>query len=99
MGMNFLDDLTHTHNIHRLEPAIQKAIRWTMRKRGEETLTDFELRRRFDLCWEIAKNLRYDLAWGVARIADYLPRYLYCELEGIAWEPDRRTCWLPGDGA
>lgn len=61
-------------------------------------LTDAEVRRRFGICERLFRQLRGDLGWGVARVLDHLPHYLRCELDGQAWEPDQRMCWMPGDG-
>ncbi len=61
-------------------------------------LTAAEVRRRFQICERLFRQLRGDLRWGLVRVLDHLPHYLRCELDGQAWEPDRRTCWMPGDG-
>ena len=61
-------------------------------------LTDAEVRRRFGICERLFRQLRGDLGWGLQRVLDHLPHYLRCELDGQAWEPDRRTCWMPEDG-
>jgi hypothetical protein len=61
-------------------------------------VTAAEVRRRFGICERLFRQLRGDLGWGLARVLDHLPHYLRCELDGQAWEPDRRTCWMPGDG-
>lgn len=61
-------------------------------------MTGAEVRRRFQICERLFRQLRGDLGWGLVRLLDHLPHYLRCELDGNAWEPDRRTCWMPGDG-
>lgn len=61
-------------------------------------MTGAEVRRRFQICEVLFRQLRGDLGWGLQRVLDHLPHYLRCELDGQAWEPDRRTCWMPGDG-
>lgn len=61
-------------------------------------MTGAEIRRRFGICERLFRQLRGDLRWGLARVLDHLPHYLRCELDGLPWEPDRRTCWMPGDG-
>lgn len=96
MRPNMLDDLTYEENKHRLTPAVARAVSISFRDGG--TTTMLEIRRRRQLCWEIAKQLRYDLGWGIARIADCLPHYLRLELDGVNWEPDKRQCWIPEDG-
>ena len=60
-------------------------------------MTRSEVKRRFEICVGIFKQLRGDLHWGISRILDNLPRYLRCELEGDSWTPDARGMWLPGD--
>jgi hypothetical protein len=62
-------------------------------------MTGAEVRRRFDICARLVGQLRGDLGWGLQRVLDHLPGYLRCELDGQPWEPDRRTCWMPEDGA
>ena len=61
-------------------------------------ITAAEVRRRFEICERLFRQLRGDLGWGLQRVLDHLPHYLRCELDGQPWEPDRRTCWMPGDG-
>lgn len=57
-----------------------------------------EIKRRFEICTRIFKELRGDLDWGLQRILDHMPTYLRAELDGVTWEPDTRKCWVPGDG-
>lgn len=64
---------------------------------GRQTLS--EIRRRFQICTHIFKELRGDLDWGLQRILDHLPAYLRADLDGEKWEPDTRKCWVPTDGA
>ncbi len=59
--------------------------------------THSEIKRRFEICVKLFRELRGDLNWGVDRILDKLPEYLRCELDGIPWTPDTRTMWLPRD--
>ena len=61
-------------------------------------MTGAEVRRRFGICEHLVRQLRGDLGWGLQRVLDHLPQYLRCELDGVPWEPDCRTCWMPGDG-
>ena len=61
-------------------------------------MTAAEVRRRFGICEQLFRQLRGDLHWGLHRVLDHLPHYLRCELDGQAWEPDRRTIWMPDDG-
>jgi hypothetical protein len=61
--------------------------------------TGDEVRRRFAICERLICRLRADLGWGLQRALDHLPQYLRCELDGVPWEPDQRTIWVPEDGA
>jgi len=45
------------------------------------------------------RYLRGDMKWGVERILGELPEYLHCKLNKKPWEPPKRQCWIPGDGA
>jgi|SRR6185436_18129171 len=57
-----------------------------------------EVKRRAEICLRIFRELRGDLKWGVERIADSLPHFLRCELDGIAWSPTvTRASWSPND--
>ena len=62
------------------------------------TMTTSEVKRRFGICERLFKNLRGDLGWGIERIIDHLAEYLRYELDGVVWEPDKRSCWMTGDG-
>jgi hypothetical protein len=62
-------------------------------------VTGAEVRHRFAICERLVRQLRGDLRWGLVRVIDHLPHYLRYELDGQAWEPDRRTCWMPEDGS
>jgi Lon protease-like protein len=77
--------------------AIERIVRRSFEGDGSR-MTTAEVRRRFRICERLFRQLRGDLGWGLVRVLDHLPHYLRCELDGQAWEPDRRTCWMPGDG-
>lgn len=62
-------------------------------------VTADELKRRVNICLKVYKELRGDLDWGLQRAIDHLPMYLRRSLDGVAWEPDQRKVWAPGDGA
>jgi hypothetical protein len=79
--------------LHGLERAVARSFE-TDRAR----MTDAEVRRRFAICERVFRQLRGDLGWGLHRVLDHLPHYLRCELDGLPWEPDRRTIWMPEDG-
>lgn len=53
---------------------------------------------RFKICERWFRELRGDRQWGVTRILDTLPEVLRVELNGGTFQPDDRTCWMPGDG-
>lgn len=59
------------------------------------TRTNDEVRRRFDICARIYRELRGDLKWSLPRIMDNLPRALRCALDGTPWKPDDRRVWTP----
>ncbi len=61
--------------------------------------TRSEVKRRFDICADIFKQLRGDLHWGIDRALNFLPTYLRAELDGVSWQPDKRSMWMPFDGA
>jgi hypothetical protein len=76
---------------------IERAVAQSFEADGAR-MTGAEVRRRFDICARLLRQLRGDLGWGLQRVLDHLPQYLRCELDGVPWEPDRRTCWMPEDG-
>ena len=81
----------------RLTLGIEQAVTRSFAADGAR-MTGAEVRRRFGICERLFRQLRGDLGWGLVRVLDHLPEYLRCELDGMPWEPDRRTCWMPGDG-
>lgn len=58
-------------------------------------ITTSEARRRVQICERIWKALRLEKRWSVQRACDHLHRYLIAELDGVAWEPDDRSIWVP----
>jgi len=62
------------------------------------TMTTDEVKRRFQICERLFKQLRGDLSWGIERIIDHLAEYLRYELDGVSWEPDKRMTWQTTDG-
>lgn len=75
----------------------EKALRYSFEQRPMQNgaITDTEKKRRAAMCIEIARVLRGDCKWSVDKVADYLPRYLLNELDGIDWKPDKRQVWTP----
>jgi len=90
-------DLVEQEQVGRVALVIERAIAGSFRQDGSR-MTGAEVRRRFTICERLFRRLRGDLGWGLRRALDHLPRYLRCELDGIPWEPDARTVWVPADG-
>jgi len=93
----FLDLVGSPANLGKTTIGIQTAIEVSFAQDGAP-ITGWEVKRRFKLCEKIFQILRGDVHWGIDRIIDHLPRYLRCELDGDAWEPDSRQCWIASDG-
>ena len=96
MSKSFLDLVEHGQ-LERAVFGIERAVTRSFETDGAR-MTDTEVRRRFGICERLFRQLRGDLNWGLHRVLDHLPHYLRCELDGLAWEPDRRTIWMPTDG-
>jgi hypothetical protein len=96
MSKAFLD-AADPGQLERAVLGIEHAVRRSFEADGAR-MTAAEVRRRFGICERLFRQLRGDLRWGLHRVLDHLPRYLRCELDGQAWEPDRRTIWMPEDG-
>ena len=90
-------DLVEQGQVERAVLGLERVVTQSFEADGAR-MTAVEVRRRFGICERLFRQLRGDLGWGLARVLDHLPHYLRCELDGQAWEPDRRTCWMPGDG-
>lgn len=61
-------------------------------------ITQAEARRRVAICERIWQVLRLEQGWSMQRVCDHFLRFLLCEIDGIPWEPDGRTIWVP-DGS
>lgn len=59
--------------------------------------TGDEIRRRFNICTRMVKQLRGDLGWAIPRVIDHLSGYLRSELDGIPWTPETRNVWTPSE--
>jgi hypothetical protein len=90
-------DLVTQDQVAAVTLAIERAIAASFRE-DHARMTGDEVRRRFAICERLLRQLRGDLGWGLQRALDHLPRYLRCELDGVPWEPDARTVWVPADG-
>lgn len=90
-------DLVAKDQVGRVALAFERAIARSFREDGAR-MTGDEVRRRFRICERLFRHLRGDLGWGLQRVLDHLPGYLRAELDGIPWQPDTRTVWVPADG-
>jgi hypothetical protein len=82
----------------RVLKAVEGYVELSFATHRVQQITRAEIVRRIDICESIFEKLRGDLGWGIARILDRMPDYLKAELDGVAWTPDERACWMPGDG-
>lgn len=54
------------------------------------------VKERNDIVLKLTKMLRFDLGWSRQRIVDKLPHYLWCTLNGEAFDPiTERGVWVP----
>jgi hypothetical protein len=90
-------DLVEQDQLARVVLGFEHAVTRSFETDGAR-MTDAEVRRRFGICERLFRQLRGDLGWGLHRVLDHLPHYLRCELDGLRWEPDSRTIWMPEDG-
>lgn len=90
-------NLVEQGQLERAMLGIERAVTRSFETDGARR-TDAEVRRRFGICERLFRQLRGDLGWGLVRVLDHLPNYLRCELDGLAWEPNPRTLWMPEDG-
>jgi len=90
-------ELVEPHQLGRITNSLTRTIELSF-VQDKSSMTQNEVRRRFEICIRLFKQLRGDHHWGVQRILDRIPEYLRCELDGKSWEPDSRGMWLPGDG-
>lgn len=88
----FLSSLSETQR-SQLVTSITAALETTFAQDGARQ-TQSEIKRRFDLCADLAGRMRTDLHWSLQRIHDTLPLALRCELDGANWEPDERQSWI-----
>ena len=57
-----------------------------------------EVKERFKVCVNMARQLRGDLHWGLERIIGILDEVLICHLAKTEFKPSDRKCWVPADG-
>ena len=91
--LNLIEDGQLEHAVLGIERAVARSF-----EVDRARMTGAEVRRRFGICERLVRQLRGDLGWGLQRVLDHLTQYLRCELDGVPWEPDHRTCWMPEDG-
>jgi hypothetical protein len=82
-----------------IEAAVTRSYLEDKLRDGHVVMTSAEVKRRTNLCVEVARALRAELGWSVARIVDELPKALRAKLDGTPWDPKTiRTLWTP-DGS
>lgn len=87
-------------SIVQLTKAITLAIGRSYETHKMRNPTAAETRRRFELIMKNVLELRGDRKWGVQRVCDSLGDILRAELSGQKYQPDdKRTVWVPTDGA
>ena len=59
--------------------------------------TTNEIERRMWICINTFKMLRGDLHYSTERALDSIPVALRAKLDGIPWEPSRRSTWITKD--
>lgn len=65
---------------------------------GKVITTQDEVKRRANLCIDMAKQLRHEAKWSVFRIVDALPKMLRRRLDGQDFDPTStaaRSSWFP----
>lgn len=93
MNRTFLD-LISEEQLAQVTAGIETAVAHSFDADFSRVTRD-EIRRRFAICEQLIRQLRGDLSWSLSRVLDALPRYLRCELDGIAWSPEVRATWMP----
>lgn len=82
-----------------IERAVQRSYDQDLVRDGSGRViaTQDEIKRRANLCIDMAKQLRHDAQWSVDRIADALPRMLRRRLDGQDFDPtteSARASWF-----
>jgi len=61
------------------------------------SITEAEVKRRFQIVDKIFGQLRGDLHWSLDKIYELAPQYVRDELDGVKWEPAKGASWVvPG---
>lgn len=76
-----------------VQAMILKALARSFREDNARQTQD-EIKRRFELCWGLIKELRYDAHWSYERIGDSIGEALRAKLDGAPWQPDSRRSWI-----
>ena len=79
----------------RVTLAVEAAIKASFLSHPPRSLTQSEVKSRFDKCARIFEELRVDCQWSIGRIVDHLPAFLRAELDGVSWKPEKRAIWTP----
>jgi hypothetical protein len=89
-------------NIEKLVKGIERAVQRSFDSdmirdaNGRVMTSGSEVKRRVNLCIDMAKQLRGDASWSIPRIVDTLPKMLRRRLDGQDWDPTTetaRTTW------
>lgn len=90
-------------NIAKLVRGIERAVQRSFDSdlirdgAGRVVTTQDEIKRRVNLCVDMAKQLRHDAKWSVPRIADALTKMLRRRLDGLDFDPTTegaRASWF-----
>ena len=86
-------DLLDIKTRARVADAITKAIGASFVTHDQAVQTDAEVKRRFEICLELAQVMRNDLKWSWVRVCDALPQALNDVLTDGEWVPPARSAW------
>lgn len=83
-----------------IENAVQRSFDSDLLRDGAGRVitTGDEIKRRVNLCIDMAKQLRNDASWSVPRIVDAMPLMLRRRLDGQDYDPttlSARMSWFP----
>lgn len=93
MDVAKLEAMVGRDALHAVTDAVTDAVHDSYRTRPGPRTAD-EIKRRFTLAVRVFRVLHGDLKWSLGKIRDHLATYLRCELDGVSWEPSKRTVWL-----
>lgn len=90
--------LCSTDDIGKVTRAFEQAITlsFVTNPMPSKSIPQAEIKRRFTMCDDLFGMLRGDLHWSIPKIADVLPTYLKCRLDGVPFDPARiGSSWSP----